>query len=195
MTADLKTMNYRYLGDTGLLVSTFSLGCMSFDGTKVNADLAYDIMVTAFKAGVNFFDNAEVYTFGLCESIMGQCIQRGIDEGVWTREDLVISTKIFFGTKVPPGPNSLRLSRKHIVEGVKASLKRIGTDNVDLVFCHRQDVDTPIEETVRAMNYVIKQGWALYWGTSEWSSHAIQEACDIADRLGMIRPVGEPISD
>ncbi|KUF92106.1 hypothetical protein AM588_10003462 [Phytophthora nicotianae] len=119
---------------------------------------------------------------------MGKVVKAGIERGAWTREDLVISTKLFFGTK--PGPNQGGNSRKHIVEGMKASLKRFELDYVDLVFCHRADPFTPMEETVRAMNYVIEQGWAFYWGTSEWTAaQEIIEACEIADRLGLIRPV------
>lgn len=182
-------MKYRYLGNSGLLVSSLSLGCMSFDGAKVDQDTAYAIMVEAFKSGVNFFDNAEFYGSGVAESMMGQAIQRGIDEGIWVREDLVITTKIFFGTSRPGKPNSQGLSRKHVVEGMKNSLKRIGQDYVDVVFCHRPDTRTPIEETVRAMNYVIEQGWAFYWGTSQWTSYEISQAFEIADRLGLIRPV------
>jgi aryl-alcohol dehydrogenase-like predicted oxidoreductase len=111
---------------------------------------------------------------------------------VWSREDLVLSTKVFWGKQGLTGgcgPNDQGLSRKHIVEGTKASLKRLGLDYVDLIFCHRPDPRTPIEETVRAMNYVIQQGWAFYWGTSEWSAKDIIEACEVADRLGLIRPV------
>ena len=110
-----------------------------------------------------------------------------VAEGVWERDDLVLSTKIFFGYK--KGPNNTGLSRKHIVEGTKASLKRMGLDYVDLLFCHRPDPLTPMEETVRAMNFCIDQGWAFYWGTSEWSSQEVLEACAIADRLGLQRPV------
>ncbi|GMF35044.1 unnamed protein product [Phytophthora fragariaefolia] len=121
--------------------------------------------------------------------IVGRAVQKGIKEQGWSREDLVISTKIYFGTK--GGPNEQGLSRKHIVEGLKASLKRLQLDYVDVVFCHRPDDFTPIEETVRAMNYAIEHGWAYYWGTSQWMSADIEEACKIADRLGLIRPVVE----
>ncbi|KAF4034557.1 Aldo/keto reductase family [Phytophthora infestans] len=116
----------------------------------------YDIMTQAFKEGVNYYDNAECYIGGKSEEIVGRAIQKGIEEKVWSREDLVISTKIHVGTKT--GPNDQGLSRKHIVEGLKASLKRLQLDYVDVVFCHRADDFTPIEETVRAMNYVIYQG-------------------------------------
>uniref|UniRef100_K3WXJ1 NADP-dependent oxidoreductase domain-containing protein n=1 Tax=Globisporangium ultimum (strain ATCC 200006 / CBS 805.95 / DAOM BR144) TaxID=431595 RepID=K3WXJ1_GLOUD len=185
------TMKYRYLGNSGLLVSTLSFGSwVTFDG-NFGTDIAYDIMVKAFEGGVNFFDNAEGYAWGKSEEIMGQVVKKGIENGVWTREDLVISTKIFVGTKAVAGPNDQGLSRKHIIEGTKASLKRFGFDYVDVVFCHRPEATTPIEETVRAMNFVIERGWAFYWGTSEWKSADIIEACEIADRLGLIRPIVE----
>ncbi|KAF1335890.1 K+ channel protein, partial [Globisporangium splendens] len=181
-------MKYRFLGDSGLLVSTLSFGCMTFND-KMSEDTAYDIMVKAYESGINFFDNAEGYMAGTAERLMGRAIRKGIENGVWTREDLVVSAKIFMGTKA--GPNDQGLSRKHIVEGTKASLQRAQLDYVDVIFCHRADASTPIEETVRAMNFVIQQGWAFYWGTSEWTAHDIIQACDIADRLGLIRPVVE----
>ncbi|KAF1313166.1 K+ channel protein, partial [Globisporangium splendens] len=184
-------MKYRYLGNSDLLVSTLSFGSwVTFDG-NFGADEAYAIMVKAFEGGVNFFDNAEGYAAGKSEEIMGQVVQKGIQNGVWTREDLVISTKILFGAKANLGPNDQGLSRKHIVEGTKASLKRLQMDYVDVIFCHRPEAATPIEETVLAMNFVINQGWAFYWGTSEWTSSDIIEACEIADRLGLIRPIVE----
>lgn len=175
MVTTATNIKYRYLGNSGLLVSTLSFGCMSFDGIKVDQDLAYALMVEAFNNGINFFDNAELYGSGLAESMMGQAIQRGLCEGVWERQDLVICTKIFFGPRTPAVPNSQGLSRKHIIEGTKASLKRIGQDYVDVIFCHRPDAKTPIDETVRTMNYVIKQGWAFYWGTSDWTSDTISQ--------------------
>uniref|UniRef100_K3X3C3 NADP-dependent oxidoreductase domain-containing protein n=1 Tax=Globisporangium ultimum (strain ATCC 200006 / CBS 805.95 / DAOM BR144) TaxID=431595 RepID=K3X3C3_GLOUD len=184
------TMKYRHLGNTGLLVSTLSLGCMTFDD-KFGLDKTYAIMTKAYGAGVNYFDNAEAYGLGKSEEVVGQAIQKGIQNGVWSREDLVVSTKLFVGTTANPSPNSLGLNRKHIIEGIKASLRRLQLDYVDVLFCHRPDSSTPIEETVRAMNFVIEQGWAFYWGTSEWKSGDIIEACDVADRLGLVRPVVE----
>lgn len=188
MSTENKTnMKYRFLGNTGLLVSQFSFGSWVTFDNQLDFEKAFAIMEHAYKNGVNFFDNAEVYANGKSEEIMGKVIKTGIERGVWQRDDLVVSTKIFFGTK--PGPNANGLSRKHIVEGMKASLKRMDMDYVDLVFCHRPDPYTPMEETVRAMNFVIEQGWAFYWGTSEWCSNDIIEACEIADRLGLMRPV------
>ncbi|KAE8901281.1 putative voltage-gated potassium channel subunit beta [Phytophthora fragariae] len=183
------TMTHRFLGNSGLLVSKISLGAwMSWDDRCSDAAW-YDIMTHAFKSGVNYFDNAECYIGGKSEEVVGRAIQKGIKEEVWSREDLVISTKIHVGTKT--GPNDQGLSRKHIVEGLKASLKRLQLDYVDVVFCHRPDDFTPIEETVRAMNYVIEQGGTFYWGTSQWMPADIQEAFEIADRLGLMRPVVE----
>uniref|UniRef100_K3WXH9 NADP-dependent oxidoreductase domain-containing protein n=1 Tax=Globisporangium ultimum (strain ATCC 200006 / CBS 805.95 / DAOM BR144) TaxID=431595 RepID=K3WXH9_GLOUD len=185
-------MKYRYLGNSGLLVSRLSFGSfVTFDG-HFDINQAYDIMIKAYQGGVNFFDNAEGYGWGKSEQVMGEVIQHGIKNGVWTREDLVVSTKIFMGAKgMDAGPNDMGLNRKHIIEGTKASLKRFGFDYVDVIFCHRSEASTPTEEIVRAMNFVIEQGRALYWGTSEWTSHNIIEACEIADRLGLIRPIVE----
>lgn len=177
------------LGDTGLLVSKVSLGGWVRKDERCTDANWYNIMTHAFKSGINYFDNAEMYMRGESEEIVGRAIQKGIHEGVWSREDLVISTKIWAGTK--EGPNNQGLSRKHIVEGLKASLKRLQLDYVDVVFCHRPDEFTPIGETVRVMNYAIEQGWAFYWGTSQWMAADITEACEIADRLGLVRPVVE----
>ncbi|KAF4145077.1 Aldo/keto reductase family [Phytophthora infestans] len=189
-------MTYRFLGNSGLLVSKLSLGAwMFFDKSdpRYTADNWYKMMLTAFKNGINFFDNAENYTDGYSEELTGLAIKRGIQEGVWNRDDLVVTTKFFAGTKgfTGAGPNDQGVSRKHISEGIKASLRRLELDNVDVVFCHRSEPYTPTEETVRAMNFVIQQGWAYYWGTSEWLASDIQEACETADRLGLIRPVVE----
>ena len=145
-------MKYRFLGNSGLYVSTFSMGTMFGFET---VDTAYPLMEQAFKAGVNFFDSAESYTKGKAETSLGQAIQRGIERGVWQRSDLVVSTKLYFSSQFDfaswsaGGPNDTGLSRKHIVEGTKASLQRLGLDYVDLLFCHRPDPYTPIEETVR----------------------------------------------
>ncbi|KAE9036679.1 putative voltage-gated potassium channel subunit beta [Phytophthora rubi] len=185
-------MKYRFLGNTGLLVSQMSFGSFVTFNTQLDFEKSYAVMERAFKRGVNFFDTAEAYAGGQSEEFMGKIIATGVERGVWTREDLVVSTKIFFGTKhggdQKAGPNEQGLSRKHIVEGTMASLQRLGLEYVDTIFCHRPDPCTPIEETVRAMSYVIKRVWAFYWGTSEWSAQDIIEACEIADRLGLVRP-------
>ncbi|TMW58869.1 hypothetical protein Poli38472_007014 [Pythium oligandrum] len=187
MVSPVTPMNYRFLGDSGLLVSQFSYGSWFADAGTV--DKAYEIMSYGYKHGINLWDTAESYGLGAAEKVVGQVFQRGVAEKLWTREDLVISTKLFIGTK--DGPNARGVSRKHLVEGIKASLKRLQLDYVDVVFCHRSEPYTPIEETVRAMNFIIQQGWAFYWGTSEWLPSEILEACEIADRLGLIRPICE----
>ncbi|KAG7400332.1 Voltage-gated potassium channel subunit beta-2 [Phytophthora boehmeriae] len=187
-------MPHRFLGKSGLLVSKLSLGSWMFEDDKnCTADNWYEMMKVAFKHGVNCFDNAEAYGCGLAERNMGAAIKKGVADGIWAREDLVVITKVFFGSKgwFEGGPNDQGLSRKHIVEGTKASLARLQLDYVDVIFCHRPEPFTPIEETVRAMNFVIDQGLAFYWGTSSWSSAQILEACDIADRLGLARPIVE----
>ncbi|KAG6951384.1 hypothetical protein JG687_00013645 [Phytophthora cactorum] len=186
-------MTYRFLGNSGLLVSKLSLGSWMDYNEKYTVADWFDMMKIAYGHGVNFYDTAERYGYGQAEELLGGAIQKGVETGVWAREDLVVSTKLFPGTKGPKqgGPNDEGVGRKHVVEGLKASLRRLQLDYVDVVFCHRFDAFTPIEETVRAMNFVIEQGWAFYWGTSEWLPSQIHEACEIADRLGLIRPIVE----
>jgi aryl-alcohol dehydrogenase-like predicted oxidoreductase len=142
-------------------------------------------------AGVNFFDNAEAYGgAGVSEIIMGEAVKLGIERGVWERADLVISTKIFFGGRAEKDSmNSIGLSRKHLYEGTKASLARMQLEYVDLLFCHRPDPRTPIEETVRGMNNLIDRGFIFYWGTSEWSAQQLQEAKAVAKSLGLVPPL------
>lgn len=174
-------MEYRYLGSTGLQVSALSFGSWVTFGEQLDTESAYELMSTAYDGGVNFFDNAEAYGGGKAEIIMGEVIKRA----GWKRSDLVVSTKIFWGGR---GPNDRGLSRKHIIEGLDASLERLQMDYVDLIFCHRPDLYTPIEETVRAMSHIIDQGKAFYWGTSEWSAVQITEAYNIARREHLIPP-------
>jgi voltage-dependent potassium channel beta subunit len=174
-------MEYRYLGSSGLQVSALSLGSWVTFGEQIGTDVAYDCMTAAYEAGVNFFDNAEGYARGKSESMMGDVIKNA----GWKRSDLVISTKIFWGGN---GPNDRGLSRKHILEGIDASLARLQLTYVDLIFCHRPDIHTPVEETVRAMTQVIEQGKAFYWGTSEWSAEQIKDAVWIARREHLIPP-------
>jgi voltage-dependent potassium channel beta subunit len=186
-------MTHRFLGNSGLLVSKLSLGTWMQRDEKHTVDAWFDMMTTAYKHGVNFYDTCEIYGSGQAEEVLGGAIKRGIAHKLWSREDLVISTKLFYGSKgvLTAGPNDIGLTRKHIVEGAKASLGRLELDYVDVLFCHRPDPHTPIEETVRAMNFVINKGWSFYWGTSEWLPSQIHEACEIADRLGLIRPIVE----
>jgi voltage-dependent potassium channel beta subunit len=177
-------MEYRNLGRSGLKVSALSYGSWVTFGTQVGVDDAAGMMKIARDAGVNFFDNAEAYAGGESEIIMGKALKKlG-----WKRSDLVLSTKIFWGGK---GPNDTGLSRKHIIEGTQAALQRMQLDYVDLVFCHRPDYETPIEETVRAMSWLVDKGYAHYWGTSEWSARDITAACEIADRRNLVAPTME----
>lgn len=177
-------MEYRYLGKSGLKVSALSFGSWVTFHDQIGEDVAYKCMKEAYDAGVNFFDNAEVYANGESEVLMGKVLKKT----GWKRSDLVLSTKIFWGGE---GPNDKGLSRKHLIEGTDAALKRMQVDYVDLIFCHRPDIHTPIEETVRAMNHIINQGKAFYWGTSEWTAHQIMEAYGIARREHLIPPLME----
>jgi voltage-dependent potassium channel beta subunit len=177
-------MEYRYLGRSGLQVSALSFGAWVTFSQQIDEDTAYACMEAAYEAGVNFFDNAEVYARGEAERMMGNVIRRA----GWKRSDLLISTKIFWGGDKP---NQTGLSRKHLIEGTLASLDRLRLEYVDLLFCHRPDIYTPVEETVWAMNFLVQQGLALYWGTSEWSAERIREAHSIARREHLIPPLME----
>jgi voltage-dependent potassium channel beta subunit len=179
-----EVMNYRRLGRSGLKVSELSFGAWVTFGTQVGESLARDCMAAAYDAGVNFFDNAEAYAAGEAEILMGKALK----QLAWRRESIVISTKIFWGGS---GPNDQGLSHKHLVEGVNNALRRLQLEYVDLVFCHRPDPNTPIEETVRAMDIIIKQGKAFYWGTSEWSAADIMRADGLARQYGLTPPVME----
>jgi voltage-dependent potassium channel beta subunit len=177
-------MKYRHLGSSGLKVSALSYGSWVTFGDQIDTARAAECMQIAYDHGVNFFDNAEAYASGQSERMMGKIIQ---DKG-WTRSDLVLSTKIFWGGD---GPNDQGLSRKHVIEGTTAALRRLQTDYVDLVYCHRPDPETPIEETVRAMSYLVNQGYAFYWGTSEWSAEQIRHAHAVARREHLVPPTME----
>lgn len=177
-------MEYRYLGKSGLKISALSFGSWVTFHDQIGEDVAYKCMKEAYDAGVNFFDNAEVYANGQSEILMGKVLKKT----GWKRSDLVLSTKIFWGGD---GPNDKGLSRKHLIEGTDAALKRMQVDYVDLIFCHRPDIHTPIDETVRAMNHIINQGKAFYWGTSEWTAQQIMEAYGIARREHLIPPLME----
>ncbi len=175
-------MQYNRLGKSGLCVSEVSLGSWITFGKQIGGDVVKKLMHTAFDNGVNFFDNAESYAHGEAEILMGKAIRE------FRREDLVISTKIFWGGT---GPNDTGLSRKHLLEGTKNSLRRMRLDYVDLLFCHRPDPNTPIEETVLAMDTLVRADFALYWGTSEWTPAQIEEAYLIAEKLNCIKPTME----
>ncbi|KAJ8688805.1 hypothetical protein PTI98_013553 [Pleurotus ostreatus] len=182
---DTKGMPFRRLGSSGLRVPVFSLGGWLTLGGTVVGDPVKDIIKTAFDNGINMFDTAEEYSKGKSEEEMGRVIK----ELGFRRSDLVITTKIFWGVR--PGPNAGGLSRKHIIEGTLESLQRLQLDYVDVIFAHRPDPNVPMEEVVRAFNYVIEKGWAFYWGTSEWSARDIEEAHHIASKLHLIAPVAE----
>lgn len=176
-------MNYRRLGKAGLKVSELSFGAWVSFGTQMDIDAAYECMVAAYDAGVNFFDNAEAYAGGQAEVIMGEVLRRA----GWRRSSYIVSTKFYWG--LHDGPNERNtLNRKYLMQAIDGSLKRFGLDYVDLIFCHRPDPNTPIEETVFAMDDIIRQGKALYWGTSEWSADEIRAAWEIAERHHLHKP-------
>lgn len=177
-------MIYNRLGKSGIKLSALSLGAWVTYGGQVGEELAEKCMIAAYEAGVNFFDNAEVYANGNAEIVMGNVLKRM----GWRRESYVISTKVFWGGN---GPNDTGLSHKHIIEGFNNALRRLQLEYVDLVFCHRPDPNTPIEETVRAIDILIKQGKVFYWGTSEWSAADIMRADGIARQYNLTPPVME----
>jgi voltage-dependent potassium channel beta subunit len=179
-------MEYRRLGRSGLQVSALSFGSWVTFNTQLDTGLASECLSAARDAGVNFFDNAEGYAAGESERIMGQAIERlG-----WARHSYVVSTKLFWGLHDEPNMKNT-LNRKYLSQAIDGSLERFGLDFVDLVFCHRPDQNTPIEETVWAMSDMVSSGKALYWGTSEWSASEIRAAYDIADRHHLHKPLME----
>jgi len=179
-------MQYRRLGRSGIKVSVLSFGSWVTFKSQLDVDRAIDCMAAAYDAGVNFFDNAEAYAGGESERIMGEAIKKlG-----WPRYSYLVSSKYFWG--LHDGPNSRNtLNRKYLLEAIDGSLERFGLDHLDLIYCHRPDPDTPIEETVRAMSDAIDRGKALYWGTSEWAADEIRAAYDVAERYGWHKPVVE----
>ncbi|KAF5863360.1 hypothetical protein ETB97_010240 [Aspergillus alliaceus] len=202
-------MIYRRVGNSGLHVSAIGLGGWLTFGGHVDDEITFNCMKQAYDCGVNFFDTAESYANGQSEIVMGKAIKKF----GWQRSDLVISTKVEDQNTKCRGNQELTqinfaqlnwglgngeilinnhgLSRKHIVEGTRASLRRLQLDYVDIIYAHRPDRLTPMEETVRAFNFVIDKGWAFYWGTSEWSADEISEACGIAKALGLVGPIVE----
>lgn len=180
-------MTYNRLGRSGLRVSELSFGSWVTFGDQVDTGLAKECLQAAADAGVNFFDNAEAYAGGKSEQIMGDAIA----ELGWARHEYVISTKLFWGVHKDVVNMSNTLNRKYLLQAIEGSLERLGLDFVDLVFCHRPDPETPIEETVWAMSDMVSSGQALYWGTSEWSADEIRAAWDLADRHHLHKPVME----
>ncbi|CAK5284857.1 unnamed protein product [Mycena citricolor] len=186
-TYDTKGMPFRKLGPSGLRVPLLSLGGWLTLGGSVTGDPVKEIIKAAFDNGINMFDTAEAYAGGKSELEMGRVIR----ELGYKRSDLIISTKIFWGLR--SGPNASGLSRKHVIEGTKDALERLQMDYVDVIFAHRCDRTVPMEEIVRAFNFVIDQGWAFYWGTSEWSAGEIEEAHHIATKFNLIAPIAEQV--
>jgi len=179
-------LEHRRLGRSGLKVSVLSFGSWITFGPDLAAGAAAECMQAAFDGGVTFFDNAEAYGGGESERIMG----KAITELGWPRHAYTVSTKLFWG--IDEGPNTANtLNRKYLLHAIDGSLERFGLDFVDLLYCHRPDPETPIEETVWAMSDIIDRGAALYWGTSEWSADEIRAACDIAERHHLRKPVVE----
>lgn len=176
-------MHYRRLGRSGLKLSEIALGAWVTFGDQISEQDAVQLVQAAYEGGINFFDNADVYANGQAEIVMGKAIQ-GLP-----REALVLSSKVFSQTM--PGPNGRGLSRKHITESVHVSLKRLGTDYLDLYFCHRYDPDTSIDEVAYTMDTLIRQGKILYWGTSEWRGYQIATAIKTAEQHHLAPPVTE----
>ena len=182
-------MIYRRMGSTGLKLSTLSLGSWVTYYNQVDTKAAVEMMAAAYDAGVNFFDNAEGYAAGRSEEVMGAALKTL----AWPRLNYVVSTKFYWGL---PGQGEdingkNTLNRKYLMQAIDGSLRRLGLEHIDIIYCHRADAQTPIEETARAMSDLITQGKALYWGTSEWSARDIRAAWNAADRHGWHRPVVE----
>lgn len=176
-------MEYRNMGRSGLKLSAISLGAWVTFGDQIDAEMASDLIHQAYEAGINFFDNADIYANGQAEEVMGAAIRD------LPRSSLIISSKVFWPTI--PGPNGKGLSRKHIIESCEASLRKLGVEYLDIYFCHRYDPETPLDEVVRAMDDLIRQGKVLYWGTSEWRGAQIANAYGVAREHGCYAPVVE----
>lgn len=180
----MPSMSYRSLGQCGTKVSVLGLGgWTTFGSSVIEEAVIHEILATAYESGVNFFDIADVYARGEAERTMGLIL------GKFPRQDLVISSKVYF--PMSETVNDRGLSRKHIMESIEGSLKRIGTDYLDLYFCHRYDPETPLEETVRAMDDLVHQGKLLYWGTSEWSGEQLREVNKLCGGKDYYRPQAE----
>ncbi|XP_022517961.2 voltage-gated potassium channel subunit beta-2 isoform X1 [Astyanax mexicanus] len=183
-TAHLTNMPYRNLGKCGLRVSCLGLGTWVTFGSQISDEVAESVLTVAYENGVNLFDTAEIYSSGRAETTLGNIIKK---KG-WRRSSFVITTKIYWGGQAE---TERGLSRKHIIEGLRGSLSRLQMDYVDIVFANRTDINTPMEEVVRAMTFVINQGLAMYWGTSRWSAMEIMEAYSVARQFNLIPPVCE----
>jgi len=181
-------MEYRKLGKSGLQVSALSFGSWVSFSKQINDKVAEELMGIAYDNGINFFDNAEVYALGESEKMMGRVLKKK----KWDRSSYIVSSKAFWGWRGKDNkPNQTGCSRKHLIEACNEALQRLQVDYLDLFFCHRPDKNTPIEETVWAMNHLIQQGKILYWGTSEWSGVEIMEAHRVAQHYRLIGPTME----
>jgi voltage-dependent potassium channel beta subunit len=180
-------MEYRRLGKSGIQVSALSFGAWVTFGKQVDVDLAVELMKTAYDGGVNFFDNAEIYSYGEAEIVMGEALKKlG-----WRRDSYLVSSKVLWGSVRKAKPTQKGLSRKHIYEACHQAMERLGVDYLDLYFCHRPDPDVPIEEVVRTMTELIQTGKTFYWGTSEWSAQQLMEAYGVARQYNLIPPTME----
>jgi voltage-dependent potassium channel beta subunit len=180
-------MQYRRVGRTGLQLSALSFGAWVTFGRQVGRTQAREMMALAWDRGVNFFDNAETYNHGDAERLMGDVLA----DLRFPRDSYCVSSKVYFGAAQQPRPTQRGLSRKHVIEACNQALERLRVDHLDLYFCHRPDPETPIEETVAAMDTLIRQGKVLYWGTSEWPASAIHEAHRVAQAMHLFAPVVE----
>jgi voltage-dependent potassium channel beta subunit len=180
-------MQYRRLGQSGLQLSALSFGAWVTFGKQVGRSLARDLLAMAHDNGINFFDNAEVYNHGVAETLMGDVLA----DLRFPRDSYCVSSKVFFGAVDNPLPTQRGLSRKHVIEACDQALQRLRVEHLDLYFCHRPDPDTPIAETVAAMDTLVRQGKVLYWGTSEWPAEAIVEAHRVAKENHMFAPTME----
>jgi voltage-dependent potassium channel beta subunit len=180
-------MQYRRLGKSGLQLSALSFGAWVTFGKQVDRTQARELLALAHARGVNFFDNAEIYNHGVAEEVMGDVLA----DLRFPRDSYCVSSKVFFGSAKNPLPTQHGLSRKHVIEACHQAMQRLRVDYLDLYFCHRADPETPMEETVAAMDTLIRQGKVLYWGTSEWSAEEIHEAHRVARANHMYAPVME----
>ena len=180
-------MHYRRLGRSGLNISALSFGAWVTFGDQIARDVARNLVAAAWDHGINFFDNAEGYANGRAEQVMGDVIA----DLRLPRDGFCVSSKVFFGSAADPRPTQRGLSRKHVTDACHAALKRLRVEYLDLYYCHRPDPDTPVAETVHAMDTLVRQGKVLYWGTSEWSAAQIAEALDVARRHNLQGPTME----
>lgn len=180
-------MEYRRLGHSGLPISALSYGSWVTFSNQMAVDAALEAMTAAYDAGINFFDNAEVYALGQSEKIMGEALKKA----GWPRDTYIVSSKVIWGSVPDPKPTQRGLHRKHVFEACHDAMRRLQVDYLDLYFCHRFDPNVPMEELVRTMTDLVRQGKVLYWGTSEWTPQQIMEAYGVARQYGLVPPTME----